>query len=221
LLIIWNHASDSAHWILHITFPSGYQVDMTVKNRLPSSLILIDTHIEPGYIGIGFHDIQPVRLQQLIAGIDLRLSQLKVRGHMALRDQKRVQSVTEKPSRMAYASSFSAMILSSGISQNRQPDSRCRYDSRIPLKPRVIPIPLHGVAGVAQRLQISQFITATLVPGHYMINLKRFFLSRDTAELTPEFGSFQHLISDGFRNITRRFPSMSEYALDSPVKVLI
>jgi hypothetical protein len=60
----------------------------------------------------------------------------------------------------------------------------------------VIRIPLHSIAAIAKSLEVAEFIRTTMISREEVINLKSFFLSRNTTKLAMEFGSLQNLITN-------------------------
>ena len=72
----------------------------------------------------------------------------------------------------------------------------------------IIAITLHGIARIAECLQVTQIVGTLVVSWHDMIDLKRLFFGRHSAQLAPKLGAFQNFILQCARDISCAFGPM-------------
>lgn len=78
-------------WIINIADPTRNQVNVTVKNRLPGALAVVDSDVETRDRFIRRLRVVLRLMKQLSAGVDFRLPEFKIRRDVTLRDDQFVQ----------------------------------------------------------------------------------------------------------------------------------
>jgi hypothetical protein len=67
----------------------------------------------------------------------------------------------------------------------------------------VVTVPLHGIAAVAESLQIRYLVVAAFIPWSDVVDLQRAFVCWNATKLTTKPCAFQNLVSKGPANIAR------------------
>ncbi len=69
----------------------------------------------------------------------------------------------------------------------------------------IIAVLLHGVARVAESLEIVRLVRTSVVAGHDVIDFEGLVLGRDAAEFASVVRPLQYLVAEGARDISRGF----------------
>jgi len=100
-------------------------MNVAVEDRLPSGLAAVDSHVEPGDLGVTLPHPLASFLQKALDGIAFWLVEVEVVGDVTAGMASRWPLVTGKPSSIRKASEFSATISRPFESQKAHPGSRC------------------------------------------------------------------------------------------------
>lgn len=86
LLLVRQHASDTASWVFHVTRSSWDQMNMAVKDRLPSVCSRIYSYVESCDGRIVSLESCFALVQELMNCIDLRLMKIEIIWDVSLGD---------------------------------------------------------------------------------------------------------------------------------------
>jgi len=157
---------------------------------------------EPGDSRVLPRDQFPCLQQQVITGIDLSLTKIEVGRHMPLGYHQGVQ----RCDREAIPDDVGKFILLNDPIMGHLAEQTAILTATIGLpdlpEVSIVTIPLHGIAGVAEGLEVAEVIGTTMIPGEDVVNFKSLHIGRYTAQRAVELGSLQDFVAKGSGDIS-------------------
>ena len=77
MLLAWNDSADASSRVFHITVPTWHQMNVAVKDCLPSGCASIHANVKARDAGIILQQVLPDSLQELVRRNEFRLVQTK------------------------------------------------------------------------------------------------------------------------------------------------
>ena len=159
----WYYSAHAATWIWGITSPTRNEVNVAMHYRLTGSRAAIGPYVETQHGRVLLQDQIPCFSEQGLASAHLGRSKVKIVGSMPFRYDKKVPLRDREFVPHDHGEAILKQDRSIGREAERASRLRVLIGGSNSPEVRVIPVPLHSVAAVAECLKIADLVPTSLV----------------------------------------------------------